>query len=231
VLGDGLVVVAFLLVVVGVVGGAILAERWTRRRGLELARTRLRESLGAPAVDLSLEDGPLLPALLRRPGAVVEVRAVDVPVADGALLRDLAATIHDVRADLGRQVLTTGRGTFTATIDERELASMVRLPGVVARLELHAEGLRVWTVLGVGVDAVVLVHDGALRVVPDPVQVAPLLRLPGVGAFRRVIEGAGLLLDLPPLPFGARVESVRFTTGSVVATGRLEPQDLPLRRP
>jgi hypothetical protein len=231
VLSNGLVVAAVLVVVVVAVGGALLAERWARRRGLELVRARLRDSLGAPAVDLSVADGPLLPALLRRPGTVVEVRAVDVPVGDGALLRDLVATIRDVRADLARQVVTTGYGTFSATIDERELGNLVRLPGVVARLELRAEGLRVWTVLGVGVDAVVLVHDGALRVVPDPVQVAPLLRLPGVGAFRRAIEGTGLLLELPPLPFDARVEGVRFTTGSVVATGRLEPQDLPLRRP
>ena len=57
--------------------------------------------------------------------------------------------------------------------------------------------------LGIGVDAEVLVLDGALRVVPDPVQIAPILRLPGVGAFRRTIEGAGLRLELPPRVFSS----------------------------
>ena len=123
----------------------------------------------------------------------------------------------------------TGPGTFTATIDERELGDLVRLPGVVARLEVGENGLRVWTVLGVGLDTEVLVVDGALRVIPDPVQVAPLLRLPGVGALRRTIEGRGLRLDLPPLPFGATVEAITFDAGAAIASGRLAPQRFALR--
>jgi hypothetical protein len=208
---------------------AVLAERWARTRGLELARRRLAAELGTDAVTLAAQDRPLLLALLGRDGGRIAIHAEDVPVGDDALLRSLEATVHDVRVDLPGRRLTTGVGTFTATVDERELGLLVRVPGVVSRLELGAGGLRVWTVLGVAVDADVLVHDGALRVIPDPAQVAPLLRLPGVGAFRRAIEGAGLLLALPTLPFDATVETVTFDTGQAVATGRLAPQQLPLR--
>jgi hypothetical protein len=229
---DGLVLLSILavIVVLGAVTAAALAERWARSRGLELARRRLSEELGTPSVHLEVAGRPLLTALLRHPGTPIELHASDVPVADGAFLRELSATVRDVRADLRGRIVSTGYGTFVATIDERELDALLLLPSVVTRLEVRSEGLRVWTVLGIGIDAEVLVHDGALRVVPDPVQIAPLLRLPGVGAFRRTIEGAGLLLELPALPFGAIVEQLRFTTGAVVATGRLAPQQLQVRR-
>lgn len=229
---DGLVLLAtasvVVLVLCGVAAG-VLAERWVRARGVAAAERRLGDELGTRALALTVDRRPLLPSLLRRPGVPVELRASDVRVGDDGLLRELHTSVADVHIDVRRRVLTTGPGTFVATIEERELASLVRLPSVVSRLELHGEGLRVWTVLGIGVDAEVLVLDGALRVVPDPVQIAPILRLPGVGAFRRMIEGAGLRLELPPLPFGAIVEELSFTTGAVVATGRLAPQQHRLR--
>jgi hypothetical protein len=206
---------------------AIVGERWAQTRGLALARRQVADRLGTDAVTIDAPQRPLLTALLR--GTRVEVRADDVPIGDGAMLRSLEASLHDVRADVRDRAVITGLGTFAARIEERELGALVRLPGVVSRLELGPTGLRVWTVLGVAVDADVLVHDGALRVIPDPVQVAALLRLPGVAAFRRTVEGAGLRLELPPLPFGAIVEALDFRTGEVVATGRLTPQRLPLR--
>lgn len=213
--------------VLGVGVAAVAGERWARTRGLALARRQLADQLGVDAVALDAPERPLLLALLR--GTRVEVQADDVPVGDGAMLRGLEATIHDVRADVRGRAVTTGLGTFEARIEERELGALVRLPGVVSRLELGPTGLRVWTVLGIAVEADVLVHDGALRVIPDPAQVATLLQLPGVSAFRRAVEGAGLRLELPPLPFGAIVETLTFRTGEVVATGRLTPQRLPLR--
>jgi hypothetical protein len=203
---------------------AVAAERWAQTHGLARVRRRVAAELGTDRVTLAVAERPLLPALLRAGGTVVEVHAEDVPVGDGAMLRSLAATVPHVRADVGDRALTTGLGGFTATIDERELGALVRLPGIVSRLELAADGLRVWTVLGIAVDADVLVHDGALRVIPDPAQLAPLLELPGVGAFRRAIEGAGLRLELPALPFDATVEALSFRVGQVVATGRLPAQ-------
>ncbi|WP_052667354.1 hypothetical protein [Nitriliruptor alkaliphilus] len=222
-------VAILVLVVLTVIAAALatLGERWAQTRGLALARRRLADQLGTDAVTLDAPDRPLLIALLR--GTRVDLRADDLPVGDGAMLRSLEATIHDVRAEVRGRVVTTGLGTFVARIEERELGALVRLPGVVSRLELGPTGLRVWTVLGIAVEADVLVHDGALRVIPDPGQVATLLQLPGVGAFRRAVEGAGLRLELPPLPFDAIVETLTFRTGEVLATGRLAPQRLPLR--
>lgn len=233
---DGLVLVGIVLALTLIVAalsaavGVVVAERWARGRGSDLARERLAAELGTRSVEISIDERPLVPALLRRPGIAVRIHATDVPVADGALLRDLFASVRDVRVDLRKRVLTTDDGTFAVTIDERELGSLVHLPNVVTRLELRDEGLRAWTVLGVGIDVEVIVLDGALRLVPDPVQVAPLLRLPGVNAFRRTIEGAGLRLELPVLPFGAIVEELSFTPAAVVATGRLAPQVHRLRR-
>lgn len=221
--------IALLVLVLLAPLGAVVGERWARTRGLARVHHRLAAELGTDRVNVTVPERPLLPALLRRDGTRGEVHAEDVPVGDGAMLRSLAATITHVRAEVGGRALTTGPGTFTATIDERELAALVRLPGIVARLELAADGLRVWTVLGVAVDADVLVHEGALRVIPDPAQLAPLLRLPGIGAFRRTIEGAGLRLELPPLPFDATVESLSFGVGQVVVTGRLPGGRFPLR--
>jgi hypothetical protein len=212
-----------------VAAAALASERWATTRGLARVHRQLAAELGTHRVTVTAHARPLLPALLRAEGTRVDVQAEDVPVGDGAALRALAASIPHVRADVGRRVLTTGPGTFTATIDERELSSLVRLPGIVSRLEVAADGLRVWTVLGIGVDADVLVVGGALRVIPDPAQLAPLLQLPGVGAFRRVIEGAGLRLELPALPFDAVVETIAFSAGTVVVSGRLSPQQLPLR--
>lgn len=208
---------------------AVVGERWARARGLARVRRRLAAELLTDRVSVTAPERPLLPALLRRDGTRAEVHAEDVPVGDGAMLRSLTATITHVRADVAGRALTTGPGTFTATIDERELAALVRLPGIVARLELGADGLRVWTVLGIAVDADVLVHEGALRVIPDPAHLAPILRLPGVGAFRRTLEGAGLRLELPPLPFDATVEALSFGVGQVVASGRFTARRFPLR--
>lgn len=204
-------------------------ERWTRVYAPALARRRIVAELGTERVTVDVPERPLLPALLRPAGTRVSVYATDVPVGAGSMLRSLSATLDGVRAEVRGRALTTGLGTFTATIDERELGALVRLPGVVSRLELSADGLRVWTVLGIAIDADVLVHDGALRVIPDPAQVAALLRLPGLGAFRRAIEGTGLRLELPTLPFDATVESLAFDVGQAVATGRLRPQRLALR--
>ncbi|MEX1163581.1 MAG: DUF2993 domain-containing protein [Nitriliruptor sp.] len=226
-----LVVLLVVLVVLGlmIVVGAVAAERWARTRGLELAAAQVAIQLGTTSpVVVDVPARPLLPALLSADGTEAQITARDVPVGDDARLRDLHATIGDVRAHLRARELRTGHGTFTAMVDEAELGRLVRLPGVVSRLELRASGLRVWTVLGVAVDADVLVHDGALRVIPDPAQAGRLLELPGLAAFRRAIDGRGLLVELPALPFDARVETVRFLDAQVEVTGRLAPQTLAL---
>jgi hypothetical protein len=225
----GLLVLSVVLLLFLAGAAALAGERWARTSGLERARRQLAAELGTDTVTVTARERPLLVGFLGPTGTRVEVHAEDVPVGDGARIRTLDATIHDVRADLLGRVVTTGLGTFVATIDERELELLVRVPGVVSRLELRETGLRVWTVLGVAVDADVLVHDGVLRVIPDPAQVAPLLRLPGVGAFRRAVEGRGLRIELPPLPFDALVETLDIRAGLVLASGRLGPQRLPLR--
>lgn len=225
-----MLVAVVLLALVGLlVVTALLVEAWARGRGLVLARQRLASLTGVEEIDLTVEGRPLVATLLLDPGTVVTLSARDVPIGEDGRLRELHATVRDVRLDLRHRCIGTGAGTFAATIDERELAGMLELPNVVSRLELRAEGLRVWTVLGVPLDAEVLVGDRTLRVVPDPVQLAPLLRLPGAGALRRAVAGRGFEVALPTLPFDAVVETLSFDVGCVVARGRLEHQRLPLR--
>lgn len=221
------VVLACLLVILAVV--AVAAERWARTRGLAIAAQRLTAELGAgQTVELRVPARPLLPALLTGSGVEAHIAARDVPVGDDGRLRSVTATFGEVRVRPGARVVTTDLGIFAATVDESELARVVPLPGVVSRLEVRATGLRVWTVLARAVDAEVLVVEGALRIIPDPVQVADLLALPGLAAFRRTIEGTGLLLPLPLMPFGAEVETVTFRDGQVDVTGLMAPQELPL---
>lgn len=227
-------------VVAGVVGGvivlavvtvaaAVLAERWARTRGLEHARDRLAAHLRTDTITLDVPERPLLPALLHGPGTGAEIGAHDVPVGDrDAHLRDLAASVTDVRVDLRRRSLVTGAGSFTALVGQEDLGRLLKLPGVVSRLELRATGLRVWTLLGVPVDADVLLRDGGLLLLPDPVQVTKLLQLPGLSAFRRTIEAGGLRLALPDLPLGATITDLVFGDGEVVVIGTLEGQAFPL---
>jgi hypothetical protein len=208
---------------------AVVAERLARGQGLDRAAAHLTSQLGtATPVRLGVPERPLLPALLAG-RASAQIDAEGVPVGDGAQLEQLTVQLDPVRLRLRDTTLHTGTGSFTATVAERELGDLVRLPGVISRLELRAEGLRVWTVLGVALDAEVMVHEGALRVLPDPAQVARLLALPGLSALRRAVDGLGLLLPLPPLPFGAVVEAVAFETGRAHVTGSIGPQVLPLR--
>jgi hypothetical protein len=208
---------------------AVVAERLARGQGLDRAAAHLTTQLGtARPVRLVVPERPLLPALLAG-RASVQIDAEGVPVGDGAQLEQLDIRLDPVRLRLRDTTLHTGPGSFTATVAERELGDLVRLPGVISRLELRAEGLRVWTVLGVPLDAEVMVHDGALRVLPDPAQVARLLARPGLSSLRRAVDGLGLLLPLPTLPFGAVVEAVAFETGRAHVTGSIGPQVLPLR--
>jgi hypothetical protein len=207
----------------------VVAERLARGRGLERAAAHLTAQLGTQRpVRLVVPERPLLPALLAG-RASAQVDAEGVPVGDGAQLERLSVRLDPVRVRLRDTTLHTGAGSFEATVAERELGDLVRLPGVISRLELRAEGLRVWTVLGVALDAEVLVHDGALRVLPDPAQTARLLARPGLAGLRRMVDGLGLLLPLPALPFGAVVETVVFDTGRARIAGRIAPQVLPLR--
>jgi hypothetical protein len=223
--------------VVGLAGSAaavpaaavVVAERLARGQGLERAAAHLTAQLGTERpVRLAVPERPLLPALLAG-RATAQVEAEGVPVGDGAQLEQLSVRLDPVRLRLRDTTLHTGAGVFEASVAERELGDLVRLPGVVSRLELRADGLRVWTVFGVALDAEVLVHDGALRVLPDPAQMARLFARPGLAGLRRAVDGLGLLLPLPPLPFGAVVETLTFDTGRAHVTGRIAPQVLPLR--
>jgi hypothetical protein len=207
----------------------VVAERLARGQGLDRAAAHLTSQLGtARPVRLEVPERPLLPALLAG-RASARIDAEGVPVGDGAQLEQLTVELDPVRLRLRDTTLHTGAGTFTATVAERELGDLVRLPGVISRLELRDDGLRAWTVFGVSLDAEVMVHDGALRVLPDPAQVARLLARPGLAGLRRAVDGLGLLLPLPTLPFGAVVETVSFETGRAQVAGRIGPQVLPLR--
>jgi hypothetical protein len=208
---------------------AVVVERLARGRGLERAAAHLTSQLETEQpVLLDVPERPLLPALLTG-RATARIDAEGVPVGDGAQLEQLTVELDPVRLRLRDATLHTGAGTFTATVAERELGDLVRLPGVISRLELRADGLRAWTVFGVALDAEVMVNDGALRVLPDPAQMARLFARPGLAGLRRAVDGLGLLLPLPTLPFGAVVETVAFETGRAQVTGRIGPQVLPLR--
>lgn len=221
---------SLLLVAVAAVVGARRAERWATTVGLARAQAQLTDRLGTADVTLDVPARPLLPELLRAPGTPARLHAGGVPIGDrDGRLRTLEADAPDVRIDPRTRRLTTAPGTFTAVITADDLARMVRLPGVVNRLELRHHGLRVWTVLGVPVDTATELVDGELRVVPDPLQVRDLLKLPGLGAFRRTIEAGGLRIALPQLPLGATIDDLRFGDGQVTASGRFEGLDLPLR--
>jgi hypothetical protein len=208
---------------------AVVVERLARGRGLERAAAHLTSQLGTERpVRLDVPERPLLPALLAG-RASARIDAEGVPVGDGAQLEQLSIRLDPVRLRLRDTTLHTGAGSFAASVAERELTDLVRLPGVISRLELRADGLRAWTIFGVALDADVMIHDGALRVLPDPAQMARLFARPGLAGLRRAVDGLGLLLPLPTLPFGAVVETVRFETGRAHVTGRIGPQVLPLR--
>lgn len=224
------VAVALAAAAVAAVAALVAAERWTRTRGLERAAGALQHRLGTvEPVHLALAGHPLLPALLRG-GSDAEVTASAVPVGDDARLRDLTVRVEGVRLRIRAGALETGTGTFVATVDEAELARLLPLPALVTRLELRASGLRVWTVVGVPIDTEVMVADGALRVLPDPVQVRSLLELPGLSAVRRPIDELGMRIALPDLPFGAVVRSLTFDDGQVVVHGPVPPGRVRLRR-
>ena len=207
-------------------GTAVALERWARTRGLALARTELTRQLRAESLDLDVPARPLLPALLRgQAGGRITARGVPVGDDDGHL-RDLDAVVDGARLDLRRRLLTIDGGRFTAVIGQEDLGRIVPLPGVVTRLELRATGLRVWTVLAIPVDAEVLVAGDALVVVPDPLQVADIAALPGLGALRRTLRRSGLRIPLPTLPLGAVVEDVVLGDGEVTVTGSLPTQEL-----
>lgn len=219
-----------LLVTAGVVATVAWhrLETWATTTGLARARDQLASALRTDDVTLTVDARPLVPALLR--GTTAQVVARRVPVGDAdAHLRRLDAAATQVRVDRRTRRLTTAPGTFTAVLGQDDLSRAVRLPGVVSRLELRRHGVRAWTVLGVPVDTSTELVDGELRVVPDPLQVRDLLRLPGLGAFRRTLEAGGLRIALPELPLGARVESLAFGEGEVVVRGRFDGLDLPLR--
>jgi hypothetical protein len=227
----GLVGLALALGVAVVVVVAVVAERYARGRGLVRVADRLTDEFGtARPVTLDVPERPLLPALLRG-RATARMSATDVPVGDGAQLERLDSEVDTLELSIRRRTLRTGPTRFVARIEERELARVVDLPTVVSRLELRAEGLRVWTVLGLPLDAEVLVTDGGLRIVPDPAQLAAAAQLPGLSALRRAIDGLGLQLPLPPLPLDAVVETVTFDTGVAHVTGRVPPRDVPLSGP
>ena len=226
-----LVVLAVLVasVVVAVVA-VVRLERWATTVGLERARQHLATSFGTDDVALDVPARPLLPALLRHPGTPAQVSARAVPIGDGrGRLRTLEAAAPDVRIEVRTRRLVTAEGTFRAVIAGDDLARSVRLPGVVARLELRRHGLRVWTVLGVPVDTRTELSGGALRVLPDPLQVRDLLALPGLGAFRRTLEVGGLRIELPQLPLGAVIDELEFGEGQVTASGRFPGLELELR--
>lgn len=225
----GSLLVAVTLGTVVVVAGRRV-EAWATTIGLDRARQQLVDNLGTREVTLDVPARPLLPDLLRAPGTPARLFAYHVPIGDrDGQLRALEVDAPDVRVDLRTRRLTTAPGTFRAIIAGDDLEQMVRLPGVVSRLELRHHGLRVWTVLGVPVDTVTELVDGELRVVPDPLQVRDLLRLPGLSAFRRTLEAGGMRIALPELPLGATIDDLRFGEGQVTATGRFDGLDLPLR--
>jgi hypothetical protein len=215
-------------VVVVTVAAAVAAEAWARTRGLARAADQLAAQVGTTDLELTVPERPLLPVLLRGPGTSAELVARDVPVGDrGGHVRELRAHVVDVRVDPRRRTLVLGEGTFTATIGQEDLGRVVQLPGVVDRLELRRAGLRVWTVLAVPVDAEVLVIDGGLTILPDPLQIDGLLALPGLSAFRRTLENASLRLPLPVLPLDGRILDLVFDDGEVVVSGSSAGRSLP----
>lgn len=213
-----------------IVGVALAAERYARGPALARAAARLTEELGtARPVTLVVPERPLLPALLRG-RASARVSASGVPVGDHGQLDRLDAEVATLALSVRRRTLQASEARFAARIEERELAAVIELPSVVSRLELRPEGLRVWTVLGIPLDAEVLVTGEGLRVVPDPAQLAAVAQLPGLSAVRRAVDGLGLRLPFPPLPLGAFVETVTFETGVAHVTGRVPPREFPLSR-
>lgn len=224
---DAVVVGAVSLVIL-VAMSAVAAEAWARTRGFARATARLADQLGTTDVELTMPQRPLLPVLLRRPGTSAALVAHDVPVGDrGGQIRVLRAHLSDVRVDLRRRAVILGDGTFTATIGQEDLSRLIPLPGVVDRLELRRSGLRVWTVLAIPVDAEVLVADGGLTVLPDPLQLRGLLDLPGLSAFRRTLESSGVRLPLPALPLDGNIHDLVFGDGEVGISGSSAGRHLP----
>lgn len=226
-----IVVVVVAVLVALLAASAVLAEAWLRTRGLDRLRRSVAAALGTRPRLVSVEvDAPrILPLVVARRETQVRLRADEVPMHIGdARLRHLEVTLHGARIVgwRGSLRLIIDGGRFVAELDERELPALLPLRGVVTRTEVREDGLRLWTVAAVPVDADVIVAGESLVIHPDPAQLSQLLELPGLRAVRRFVPEARLRVPLPELPLEASIREVGFQAGSVEIRGMVPPQEL-----
>lgn len=221
-----IVVVTVAVLVLLVTAVTVATELWLRGRGWRLLHRALADRLGAP-VDVELADTLLLPVVVGRRDTAVRLHAYDLPVEE-ASLRELTVELHGVRGSGGLRPrgLVMDGGRFRAVLDERELATLLPLRGVVTRTEVREDGLRLWTVAAVPVDADVIVAGEELLIHPDPAQLSKLLELPGLRPIHRLVSDSRVRVPLPELPLNASVRELGFTAGQVEIRGVVPPQQL-----
>jgi hypothetical protein len=209
-----------LAVAVVVLAALVVAtELWLRHRGVQRAADRLADAMGA-AVELRVVGRPLLRHMVRRHLPAATIVATDVPLRDGqATLNRLQVDLADLRVTGGpgeEHRLTADAGRFQARLLTAELLALVELPPYLVGMSLRPRGLRLQTIGGVYVDAVVDVDPTSLTIRP-------------VTSVLRLLPQSGFRIPLPALPFGATIEAIELHDGRVEASGTLDHDRLWIR--
>lgn len=206
-------------VVVGVIGllsiAAVVTEWWLRRRLVPLLSRQVSQALRADA-DLLPDEGSLLTAVVRRFVSHVRLVASDVPLADGqARLQEVVVDLTGIhlQGPLRKVNPTFDDARFTARLQWADVSPAVPLPSYLKAVDVVSDGLRLTTLAGVIFDAHVELHPGKVRVRPT-------------GSVLRLLPTQNVVIDIPPLPLGARIDEMALGDGTVELVGTLDVDEL-----
>lgn len=198
-----------------VVVGAVGLEVWLR--GVLVPRlTRLASAALGTSVSLKPDLGLHAVAVLRRHVPYLQLRAEAVPVADGrGHIAELVIDLTEIRlcGPWTRLQPTFEDARFRAHLRWSDVRALVSLPTYLRAIDVAPDGLRLTTLAGVAIAAHVDLHPGQVRLRPT-------------GSFLRLLPTQHVVIDLPSLPLGAAIESMRLGDGTVDLAGRIDTAEL-----
>jgi hypothetical protein len=124
------------------------------------------------------------------------------------VLTDLSVRVDDLRNGTGNRLPPAASGSFTATLDEQSVRSLLGAAGALVRVNL-ADGVVQLSAGGLRVDATVEARDGDVVVAI-------------AGPLARLLGGAQFPIDLSDQPGSPAVEDVAVNDGVMVVSGSLE---------
>lgn len=202
-------VIACLLVAV------VALEAWLRVVLLPRLEGLASDGLGTP-VTLRTDPGLHALAVLRRHVSYLRLDAVDVPVADGrGRLARLEVHLHGIHlhGPWTRLRPTFERARFCTHVRWEDVRAVVPLPAYLRAVDVERGGLRLTTLAGVAIAAHVDLHPGHVRVRPT-------------GTVLRLLPTQNVIIEVPQLPLGAKIETLTLGDGTVDLEGPLDPDAL-----